>query len=132
MGETTVLRGGRVIDPAQGINKITDVQMRDGKIAAVGDVADTPDAKVIDVSGQVVTPGWIDLHIHAYGDLGFAFFGTSASAPLTAGAIALMKSRFGVFSVNEIRDILYGRAMDRGLAGKDNIYGHGRLDVIGQ
>ena len=68
----------------------------------------------------------------SYGDLGLAFFGTSASAPLTAGAIALMKSRFGVFSVNEIRDILYGRANDRGIAGMDNVYGRGRLDVIGQ
>ena len=68
----------------------------------------------------------------SYGDLGLAFFGTSASAPHAAGAIALMKSRFGVFSVNEIRDILYGRAIDRGLAGMDNIYGRGRLDVIGQ
>ena len=73
MGETTVLRGGRVIDPALGINKIADVQIRDGKIAVVGDVADTPDANVIDVSGQVVTPGWVDLHLHAYGDLGFAY-----------------------------------------------------------
>ena len=58
--------------------------------------------------------------------------GTSASAPHTAGAIALMKSRFGVFSLEEIREILYGRAVDRGTPGMDNTYGHGRLDVQGQ
>lgn len=68
----------------------------------------------------------------SYGNFGFSFFGTSASAPHAAGAIALMKSRFGVFSINEIRDILYGRAIDRGVAGMDNTYGRGRLDVIGQ
>jgi len=68
----------------------------------------------------------------SYGDLGFSFFGTSASTPHMAGAIALMKSRFGVFELSEIREILYGRALDRGVAGMDNIYGHGRLDVIGQ
>ncbi|MCH7823591.1 MAG: S8 family serine peptidase [Acidobacteria bacterium] len=68
----------------------------------------------------------------SYGNLGFSFFGTSASAPHTAGAIALMKSRFGVFTLDEIRDILYGRAIDRGIAGHDNTYGRGRLDVIGQ
>ena len=68
----------------------------------------------------------------SYGNLGFQFFGTSASAPHAAGAIALMKSRFGVFTLEEIRDILYGRAIDRGIAGQDNEYGRGRLDVIGQ
>ena len=68
----------------------------------------------------------------SYGNQGFPFFGTSASAPHTAGAIALMKSRFGVFTLDQIRDILYGRAIDRGIAGHDNTYGRGRLDVIGQ
>ena len=68
----------------------------------------------------------------SYGDsFGFAFFGTSASAPHMAGAIALMKSRFGVFSLDDVQQILYGRALDRGVAGMDNIYGRGRLDVIG-
>ena len=68
----------------------------------------------------------------SYGDLGRSFFGTSASAPHVAGAIALMKSRFGVFTLEDIRNILFGRAVDRGIAGQDNIYGHGRVDVRGQ
>ena len=68
----------------------------------------------------------------SYGNLGFPFFGTSASAPHAAGAIALMKSRFGIFTLPEIREILYGRALDLGVAGKDNTYGFGRLDMIGQ
>jgi subtilisin family serine protease len=68
----------------------------------------------------------------SYGDLGFDFFGTSASAPHAAGAMALMKSRFGIFDLEQIREILLGRALDRGAAGFDNIYGRGRLDVKGQ
>lgn len=68
----------------------------------------------------------------SYGNLGFSFFGTSASAPHAAGAVALMKARFGVFSLEQIREILYGRAIDKGVSGMDNIYGHGRLDLIGQ
>ncbi len=68
----------------------------------------------------------------SYGNEGLQFFGTSASAPHTAGAIALMKARFGVFSLDQVREILYGRAMDRGDAGFDNVYGRGRLDVRGQ
>jgi subtilisin family serine protease len=68
----------------------------------------------------------------SFGGVGLTFFGTSASAPHTAGAIALMKSRFGVFTLPQIREILYGRAVDQGVAGKDNQYGFGRLDVIGR
>lgn len=68
----------------------------------------------------------------SFGGVGLDFFGTSASAPHTAGAIALMKSRFGVFTLPQIREILYGRALDEGVAGKDNLYGFGRLDLIGR
>lgn len=68
----------------------------------------------------------------SYNNAGFTFFGTSASAPHAAGAIALMKSRFGVYELPQIREILYGRAVDLGIAGKDNIYGNGRLDVVGR
>lgn len=68
----------------------------------------------------------------SFGSLGLDFFGTSASAPHVAGAIALMKSRFGVFTLPEIREILYGRAIDQGVAGKDNTFGFGRLDVVGR
>ena len=57
------------------------------------------------------------------------FFGTSAAAPHVAGAIALMKSRFGLFSFDQIVEILLARAIPKGDA---NQYGAGRLDIIGQ
>lgn len=60
------------------------------------------------------------------------FFGTSASAPHVAGAMALMRSRFGIYSLPQIREILLGRAIDRGFAGRDNEYGEGRLDLRGR
>jgi subtilisin family serine protease len=59
----------------------------------------------------------------------FAFPGTSAAAPHVAGAIALMKSRFGLFSTAQIVDILGQRAIPKG---EPNQYGVGRLDVIGR
>lgn len=59
-----VLRGGRVIDPSQALDRVTDVAFRDGKVAAVGD--GLAGAMVRDVAGRIVTPGLIDLHTHVY------------------------------------------------------------------
>jgi len=61
-----VLQKGRVIDPSQGIDRITDVAFADGKVAAIGDGLDAAGADIRDVSGQIVTPGLIDLHTHVY------------------------------------------------------------------
>ena len=67
-----ILKGGRVIDPAQGLNKITDVAIADGKILSVGEAEDTGSAEIIEVSDFIVIPGLVDTHVHAYGSLGFS------------------------------------------------------------
>lgn len=59
-----LLKGGRVIDPRSGTDKLTDVLIADGKIVTVGDNLIAPDAEVIDCSGKVVAPGLIDMHVH--------------------------------------------------------------------
>jgi len=61
-----ILRGGRVIDPSQKLDKVTDVAFSGGKVARVGDKLAAEGAQVRDVSGYIVTPGLIDLHTHVY------------------------------------------------------------------
>jgi len=59
-----VLRGGRVIDPETGLDAIRDVGVDGGKVSAVA-AGNLVGATVIDATGLVVAPGFIDLHSHA-------------------------------------------------------------------
>lgn len=61
-----VIKNGRVIDPANGIDAITNVICADGAIAEVSnEIPDTyKDAEVLDASGRWVVPGLLDMHVH--------------------------------------------------------------------
>jgi dihydroorotase len=62
-----LLRGGRVIDPAQGIDGVFDVAIKDGRIAAVtANTVPSSARQVTDVSGKIVLPGLIDTHAHVF------------------------------------------------------------------
>src|SRR5437763_10792821 len=69
-----VVTGGRVIDPASGIDGVRDIGIRKGRIADVAAKLDPGRAKVIEADGLIVTPGLIDTHAHVYqyvsGDFG--------------------------------------------------------------
>jgi len=65
MSEKIVLKGGRVVDPSQTMDDTRDILLVDGTVAGLAPTIDAPeDAKVIDCSGLVVTPGLIDVHVH--------------------------------------------------------------------
>jgi dihydroorotase len=66
-GDDLLIRGGRVLDPAGGVDGPVDLAIRQGRIRAVGPIGGAA-AHVVDAAGLVVSPGWIDLHAHvAYG-----------------------------------------------------------------
>ena len=63
MTHDLILKNGRVIDPASGVDRVTSVAFAGGKVAAIGDeLGDAREAR--DVKGLIVAPGLIDLHTH--------------------------------------------------------------------
>ena len=62
-----IIKGGRVIDPANDIDDVFDIAIDAGRIAVLGQALDPGRAgQVYDASGKLVVPGLIDLHAHVY------------------------------------------------------------------
>src|SRR5215469_6078046 len=59
-----LIKNGRVIDPASGLDAQADVLVEDGRIAAVRPAISAGDAELIDAAGTIVAPGFIDMHVH--------------------------------------------------------------------
>src|SRR5690349_1775092 len=64
---TLLVKGGRVIDPGQGVSEERDVAISGSKIARVAkDISASEAKRVLDARNKIVTPGLIDLHVHVY------------------------------------------------------------------
>ena len=86
-----LLTGGRLIDPANQINRQADLLLCDGKVAAVGDeaAAQAPhDCRRLDATGKVVAPGLIDMHVHLREP------GQSAKESIATGSAAAARGGF--------------------------------------
>ena len=59
-----LIKNGRVIDPANHFDQITDVLLDGGTIAQIGANISADDAEVFDATNLVVAPGFIDIHVH--------------------------------------------------------------------
>ena len=60
-----LIKGGRLIDPSQGIDGIADLLVEDGVVSGMAQHIDPPEhAEVIDATGMIVSPGFIDVHCH--------------------------------------------------------------------
>lgn len=128
-----VLRGGRVVDPETGLDAVADVAVSAGRIASIGNGAASA-ALDLDVAGQVVTAGFVDLHSHTTGIAGNrlrALDGVTTALELEAGVtpVAAAYERCGA----EGRPVNYGFATSWALARMEAIGGiglDGRLDTF--
>ena len=110
-----ILRGGRVIDPANHIDRLADVAIAGGKIAAVGEIA-APGTREFDARGLVVCPGLVDIHIHGYHlatplgiDVDHYCLGRGVTTAVDAGSAgACTVAGFRAFAVNRFRTRLLG------------------------
>ncbi len=67
----TLIKGGRLLDPAGGLDEEGDLALFDGRIEGVGkNLPEKNAAKIIDASGLLVTPGLVDLHTHLFATAG--------------------------------------------------------------
>lgn len=91
-----MLRGGRVIDPESGLDAVTDVVVAGDTVAAVGSGLPAPDgADVLDVSGLIVGPGFLDLHSHVHSVAGHrlqALDGVTTALDLEAGLMPIERA----------------------------------------
>ena len=78
-----LIKGGRVISPAQKFDDTCDVLIEKGKIAAIGKDLDAQGAEVVDADGKIVTPGLVDIHVHLR-DPGLEYKEDIASGTLSA------------------------------------------------
>lgn len=59
-----LIRGGRVVDPAQGVDDRLDLLIQDGKILRLGRDLAAPDAQILNAGGLTAAPGLVDIHVH--------------------------------------------------------------------
>ncbi|MDP9176918.1 MAG: amidohydrolase family protein, partial [Gemmatimonadota bacterium] len=59
-----VLTGGRILDPSQNLDEPGDLLVLNGKVEAIGRIDRPDEADVVDCSGCIVSPGFIDVHCH--------------------------------------------------------------------
>ena len=86
MSDDLLLRNGRIIDPANGIDMVGDVLLSDGRIERVGKrSAEEDELRTIDCTGKVIAPGLIDIHVHLR-EPGFAWNETIESGARAAAA----------------------------------------------
>ena len=121
MTDLLFIEGGRVIDPASGVDGVRTVVVRDGRVTEVAERVERPrDALAIDARGKWVTPGFVDLHVHLRepGQEYKETVATGARAAVAGGftAVCAMPNTKPVNDNAAVTELVLARAAAAGLA----------------
>lgn len=113
-----LIKGGRVIDPSQGIDEVADVLVENGVIKQVGKGLAAAGAETVDATGKLVTPGLIDMHVH-FRDPGLEYkediaTGTRAAAAGGFTSVACMPNTKPVNDNKAITTYIIAKAKSEG------------------
>jgi dihydroorotase len=115
-----LLRGGRVVDPANSVDAVQDVLIEDGKIARLGgNLAAPATATIVEAAGKLVCPGFIDMHVHLR-EPGYEYketvaTGTRAAAAGGFTAVCCMANTHPVNDNRSITDYIVAKARSEGV-----------------
>jgi dihydroorotase len=121
MNDVTIIEGGRVIDPATGLDGVRTVVLRGGQVVEVAERVEKPSgAAVVDARGRWVTPGFIDLHVHLRepGQEYKETVATGARAAVAGGftSVVCMPNTKPVNDTLAVTELILARASAAGLA----------------
>jgi dihydroorotase len=120
--QTIRISGGRVIDPSQNLDNVTDLWLGRGRVLAIGACNETPD-RTIDAKGLIVCPGLIDCHVHLRepGNEEDETIATGAEAALAGGvtSVACMPNTIPAIDSQAAAEFVIRQAKR---AGKANVY----------
>ena len=125
---TLLIQGGHVIDPGR-VNGVADVLIENGTISAVGPALKTPaGATVIQAKGQLVLPGFVDLHVH-FREPGFEYKETiqSGTAAAVAGGFTTVCAMPNTNPVNDNQDVTEFMLERAKAAGNAHLYPIGAI-----
>ena len=128
---TLLIKSGRVIDPANHVDKKTDLWLQDGRIAGLGTLPNLHADKTIDATGRIVCPGLIDMHVHLRepGREEDETIATGAAAALAGGvtSVACMPNTEPALDSQAAAEFVHLQAQRAGFA---NVFLRGaRVDV---
>src|SRR2546423_8391417 len=115
-----LIKGGRIIDPSQSLDKTADLLIEAGRVKAIGNDLAAAGADVFDASGWVVARGFIDLHVHLRepGEEYKETIATGAAAAVAGGftAVCAMPNTKPVNDNASLTRYIVSKAQEAGLA----------------
>lgn len=121
-----LIKGGQVVDPANNLDKVADVLVEDGRIAAVGENLAVADAEIVEAAGKIVAPGLIDMHVH------FREPGQEAKEDFISGSKAAAAGGFTrVATMPNTRPVVDDASLVRSLKARAADEGRVNIDIIG-